>query len=108
MSGVPGVSTPTPTISDASGTDVGSTDQMSPTDNPSPTEGPPITPIPKAGGGMSARVVVFSVIGVLLVASVIGLILVNKSGKKPPNNIPPPVVPPSVFNQPNGIDPPFS
>lgn len=124
MSGVAGVSSPTPTIStDTSGTDMSSTDQTSQTDltnqttsdTPAPTAGPPITPVPKSTSASAVRTIIYTVIGLLLVVSAIVLILVNKSGKKSgksnspitPRQPPPPqeMGTSDIFNQPNGIDP---
>jgi hypothetical protein len=82
ISGVPGSSTPTPTVFVGEG-EISPTGELSPTENLTPTQSAPITPVPRPGAVNVEKVAVYSVIGVLLLLSVIVLIVVNRSGQKP-------------------------
>jgi hypothetical protein len=107
MIGIPGSSTPTPTISDLSGTDANPTSETSPTDNFSPTQGPPITPVPRPGAVNVEKTAIYSVIGVLLLISVVVLIIVNRSSKKP-QKPEPPTAPPEPLPDDSPDQPPIS
>jgi hypothetical protein len=82
ISGVPGSSTSTPTVIVAE-MEVSPTGESSSTENLTPTQSAPITPVPRPGAVNVEKVAVYSVIGVLLLLSVIILIIVNRSGQKP-------------------------
>jgi hypothetical protein len=105
LSGVPGSSTPTPT-SQSADEEVSPTEGSSPTEQLSPAKSAPITPVPQPGAVNVEKTLVYSVIGVLLLVSVIALILINRSARKPKKPQPPmPPPEPPIFDQPQSPPP---